>query len=97
MQTSVSHSMSRTRNYHQETIGTIGRFFEVLDILVEERKIKSINSFCEHYAIDKRNLYAQREDVRRGYFEVAWVTFLVRDYKASARYLLLGKGKMFSA
>lgn len=88
--------MSRTRKYHQETIDTITRFYEVFDDLVQSKKIKSINKFCETYQIDKRNLYAQREDLHRGYFEVFWITVLIQDYNASAKYLLFGSGKMFT-
>lgn len=89
--------MSRTRKYHQQTIDTISRFYEVFDDLLLSKKIKSINSFCDQYQIDKRNLYAQREDLNRGYFEVFWISVLIKNYKVSAKYLLFGKGKMYSA
>jgi hypothetical protein len=88
--------MSRTRKYHQQTIDTISRFYEVFDDLLQSKKIKSINSFCDQYQIDKRNLYAQREDLNRGYFEVFWISVLIQNYNASAKYLLFGSGKMFS-
>lgn len=88
--------MSRTRKYHQQTIDTISRFYEVFDDLVQSKKIKSINSFCDQYQIDKRNLYAQREDLNRGYFEVFWISVLIQNYHASAKYLLFGSGKMFT-
>ena len=89
--------MSRTRKYHQQTIDTISRFYEVFDDLLLSKKIKSINSFCDQYQIDKRNLYAQREDLNRGYFEVFWISVLIQNYKVSAKYHLFGKGKMYSA
>ena len=89
--------MSRTRKYHQQTIDTISRFYEVFDDLLLSKKIKSINSFCDQYQIDKRNLYAQREDLNRGYFEVFWISVLIQNYKVSAKYLLFGKGKSYSA
>jgi hypothetical protein len=88
--------MSRTRKYHQQTIDTISRFYEVFDDLLLTKKIKSINSFCDQYQIDKRNLYAQREDLNRGYFEVFWISVLIQNYNASAKYLLFGSGKMFT-
>jgi len=88
--------MSRTRKYHQQTIDTISRFYEVFDDLLLSKKIKSINSFCDQYQIDKRNLYAQREDLNRGYFEVFWISVLIQNYNASAKYLLFGSGKMFT-
>ena len=88
--------MSRTRKYHQQTIDTISRFYEVFDDLLLSKKIKSINSFCDQFQIDKRNLYAQREDLNRGYFEVFWISVLIQNYNASAKYLLFGSGKMFT-
>lgn len=86
--------MSRTRNYHQETLDVISRFYEVLDDLVKS-KIITINGFCVDNKIDKRHLYAQKKDPSRGYFEIYWIVVLVKKYKVNSKFLLLGTGEMY--
>lgn len=87
-------TMSRRRNYHQDTLDVMSRFFLCLDSLVKEKKV-SMSGFCADNDIDKRHLYAQRKDPYRGYFESHWLTTLVRKYGASPDYLLTGSGAMF--
>lgn len=88
-------TMSRRRNYHQDTLDVMSRFFQCLDSLVADKKT-SVNGFCEQNDIDKRHLYEQRKNPSRGYFESYWLTTLVKRYGASPRFLLLGVGDMFS-
>lgn len=89
--------MSRRRNYHSETIEVMERFFIALDELRESGKLDGgINGFCTKHGIDKRHLYQQRADLGRGFFEVYWLITLIKDYRVSQNWLLLGAGKMFS-
>lgn len=87
--------MSRRRNYSPETIATMERFYEALDMCLGQKLLKTINGFCSDYGIDKRHLYAQRKDLGKGYFEISWLTPLVNDCGISASWLLTGKGLMF--
>lgn len=88
--------MSRRRNYKEETIEIIERFFEALDKIVSLGHIAGIQTFCNEYEIDKRNLYAQRKDMNRGYFEIFWILPLIKDFNISKEWLLFGKGEMFA-
>ena len=61
------------------------------------KEIRGIQTYCNLYEIDKRNFYAQKKDLDRGYFEVQWILPLMKDFKVSSDWLLFGKGKMFKA
>lgn len=88
--------MSKRRNYSQETLDVQQRFFDVLQQLNEEKRLPGgMTGFCETYGIDKRHLYAQRADMGKGYFEVAWLLPLIKYFKVNATWLLLGTGKQF--
>ena len=79
--------MSRRRTYHPASIAVMQRFYEALDQLKQDRRI-TISGFCEDHGIDKRHLYAQRKDMSRGYFEIAWLLPLIERYGVSAEWLL---------
>lgn len=82
--------MSRRRTYQGASIAVMQRFFFVLDQLKQDRRI-TISGFCEDHGIDKRHLYAQRKDMGKGYFEIAWLLPLIERYGVSSDWLLLGK------
>lgn len=87
--------MSNTRNYSQDTLEIQKRFFDAVDTLVQTGSLTGgITGFCALHNIDKRHLYTQKKEPSRGYFEVGWLTPLVKFYKISGNWLLTGKGKM---
>ena len=57
--------------------------------------IRGVATYCRLYDIDRRNQYAQKKDLNRGWFQVSWLYPLVRNYGVNAEWLLTGKGKMF--
>ena len=88
--------MSRTRNYKQETMDVQRRFFEALHRLADEKRIPGgLCGYCTAYGLDRRHMYTQELDLNRGYFEVAWIIPLIKYYRVSSNWLLLGKGNMF--
>ena len=78
-----------------ETKQVIMRFYTALDTLKAMGKIRGINTYCTAYNIDRRNLYAQRKDLERSWFQVSWLCPMVKDFGVSARWLLTGYGGMF--
>ncbi len=73
----------------------IDRFYKALDAIIAMGKIRGVATFCRLYDIDRRNFYAQRKDLSRGWFEASWLYHMVKDYGVSADWLLTGRGKMF--
>lgn len=77
------------------TMRIIERFYEALFAIIEMNLIRGVATYCRLYDIDRRNLYAQKKDLNRGWFQVSWLYPLVRNYGVNAEWLLTGKGKMF--
>lgn len=73
----------------------IKRFFEAVDVLIQHKKIRGRQTYCNLYEIDKRNFYKQKHDLSRGYFEVSWLVPLVNDFNISSHWLMTGRGEMF--
>ncbi|MCQ2299675.1 MAG: helix-turn-helix domain containing protein [Bacteroidales bacterium] len=87
--------MSRARAYKQETLDVMDRFFQAVEALIERGDIRGIQTYCRLHDIDKRHFYAQRDDLGRGLFEIAWLLPLVSDHGVSMNWLMFGKGAMF--
>ena len=73
----------------------ISRFYEALDAIIAQKKIRGVNTYCRLYEIDRRNLIAQRKDLERGWFQVSWLVPMVREDGVSPSWLLTGVGSMF--
>lgn len=87
--------MSRRRNYSEDTIAIMERFFQAFQTSLDNKLIKNTSQFCMTNNFDKRHFYAQRKDLGRGFFEVGWLVPLIRDCGVSANWLLTGKGTMY--
>lgn len=70
----------------------IRRFFEALDYLKEQKIIRGRQTFTREYGINRRNLYTLEKDLTRDIFQVAWLSYLIKDYGVSATWLLTGRG-----
>lgn len=79
------------------------RFFQAIDMLIESDKIKSLQAFCTEYGLHRpkySNLRTRSKDQSKlgtGYkfIDVDALAYLVKDFKISSEWLLLGKGGMF--
>ena len=73
------------------------RFFTALDELKARKIIRGTQTFTRRYGLNRRNFGVLRNDLDAyiGRFDVAWLVYLVRDYKISPLWLLLGEGSMW--
>lgn len=70
----------------------IGRLFEAPDYLKQGKRIRGLQTFTRRYGINRWSLITQRKEPHRDVFELAWFTYLVRDYGINPRWLLTGEG-----
>lgn len=72
----------------------VDRFFIALDELKRCRLIRGKQTFTARYNINRWNLNTLQKDTSRDIFQPAWLSYLVRDYGVSARWLLTGEGEI---
>lgn len=75
----------------------IARFFKALYELKARKEIRGKQTFTAKYGINRWNLNTLEKNLASDIFQVAWLTYLVRDYGVSAQWLLTGQGEIFTA
>ena len=73
----------------------VGRFFEALERLKADKKIRGKQTFTRAHEINRWNLNTLEKDHSRDIFQPAWLTYLVQDYGVSAQWLLTGQGDFY--
>lgn len=73
----------------------VARFFTVIDTLKGERVLAGLQTYCNRYGIDRRNILQVRKQPTRALFRIAYLIPLVREYHINAHYLLTGEGGLW--
>lgn len=83
-------------NISKEGIAITKRFFEAIDILKAQKKIRGLQTLTREYNINRWNLITVKKEPEIRVLKPEWIVYLVRDYGVSANWILLGTGGMFS-
>lgn len=76
-------------------IGVTIRFYEAVNFLIENGKIRGKQTYCNLAGIDKRAYYRQESDNEASLIQFFWIIPLVTEFNINAKWLLTGKGGMF--
>lgn len=76
-------------------IGVTSRFYEAVNFLIENGKIRGKQTYCNLAGIDKRTYYRQESDNGASLIQFFWIIPLVTEFNINAKWLLTGKGGMF--
>lgn len=86
----------------QQTQAIQKRFFEVIDVLIARGILAGLQTFCTDHDLHKAKYSNLRtatrnpdHDPRYRFIDIDAMVYLVRDYKVSCEWLLLGRGGMF--
>lgn len=81
---------------NQDTLAIVSRFFGAIDRLREDGVIGGLKTITDRYGLNRWNIITMRKDpVMCGGFRAAWLSYIVRDYKVSPFWLLLGDGEFY--
>lgn len=81
-----------------ETLMMIMRFYDALDAIIAKKELRGVQTFCRLYNIDRRNFLLQKHNPKTRYlFKLDWIYYIVKDFKVSPEWIILGYGKMFKS
>lgn len=81
-------------NISKEGIAVTNRFFEAIDMLKAQKKIRGLQTFTRQYDINRWNLNTVKLNPDKSVLKPEWIVYLVRDFNISSEWILLGKGNM---
>lgn len=81
-------------NISKEGIAVTNRFFEAIDMLKAQKKIRGLQTFTRQYDINRWNLNTVKLNPNKSVLKPEWIVYLVRDFNISSEWILLGKGSM---
>ena len=81
---------------NQDSQQIVARFFEAIEILKRDKKIRGLKTFTNKYGINRGNFYKLQGNILSNIFQPSWLAYLVRDFGVSSEWLLLGSGNFYS-
>lgn len=79
-----------------DSVAIVNRFFEALRRLKADKRIRGKKTFTDRHAINRWNMNTLEKAPDRDIFQPAWLSYLVRDYGVSPRWLLTGEGDFYA-
>lgn len=84
------------------TQGVQKRFFDAIDMLISQGALAGLQTFCTEHDLHKAKYSNLRtatrdpeHDARYKIIDIDAIVYLVKDYKISCEWLLMGRGGMF--
>lgn len=80
-------------------VAVVERFFLAIEKLVADKVIRGLKTYTDRYNLNRRNLQAVRNNpvAHTAGVRQCMLVYLIRDYRVSPYWLLLGDGDFYSA
>lgn len=78
-----------------EGIAITERFFKAIEILIEARHFRGLQTFTSLYGINRRNLMHLKESPANTVLKPETLVLLVKHHNVSPMWLLTGEGAVF--
>lgn len=83
-------------NISPEGVAITKRFFEAINMLKAQKRIRGLQTFTRAYGINRWNLNTVKSQPEVSVLKPEWIAYLVRDFGISSDWIILGKGGMFN-
>ena len=82
-------------NITNDGISITNRFFQAIDILKCDRKLRGLGTFARAHFLNRWNLITLRDQPDSRYLQPEWIAWLCKDYNVSSEWILFGTGYFY--
>ena len=82
-------------NITQDGINITSRFFQAIEILRSEKRIRGLKTFTERHGLNRWNMTTLRDDPSGRYLQPEWIAWLCKDYNISLEWIIYGTGSFY--
>lgn len=79
-----------------ESIKIIDRFYEAINLLIQQGALKSKRSFALSHDIEYTSFSRCETEQASDRFQLVWISYLVAEYPISLSWIMTGKGGMLT-
>lgn len=80
---------------NEDALKIHARFFEAIDTLIEQKKIRGLGSFTRANDLNYGNFFQVRKFPETKILKPEFLLYLCRDFGVNPTWLILGEGEMF--
>lgn len=81
---------------NQDGIEITKRFFQAIDLLVQQGELRGLQSYTREYKINRWNLITLKKNPEICVLKPEYIVPLLRDFNISSEWIMLGKGRIFN-
>ncbi|MCM1354720.1 MAG: hypothetical protein NC229_08680 [Bacteroides sp.] len=82
-------------NITQDGISITNRFFQAIDILKIEKRMRGLQTFTRNHNLNRWNMVTLRDNPSSRYLQAEWIAWLCSDYNISPDWILFGVGQFY--
>lgn len=79
----------------QDGVEITKRFFQALDILKMQNKLRGIKVFTDRHNINRWNLYTVRNNPEKALLKPEYILYLCKDFNVSLDWIFYGEGDFY--
>jgi hypothetical protein len=83
-------------NISPEGVAITKRFFDAIDMIKNQRRIRGLKTFTDKFDINRRNLITVKKQPDASVLKPEWIFYLANEYNVSAEWVITGRGGMFT-
>lgn len=79
----------------EEGIAISRRFFEAIELLKLQKKIRGLQTFTRNHNMNRWNVNQVKFHPDRSVLKPEWIVYIYKDYGVSIEWIVLGRGPIF--
>lgn len=79
-----------------ESVKIVGRFYEAINLLINQGKLKSKRAFALGHEIEYTSFSRCEKEKKSNRFQISWIPYLTTEYPISLEWIMTEKGRILT-